>query len=277
MNIDNLIVGAGLNGSILAITEFLAGRTLRVLDPKHKASNTLLFPQVIEPVFSNIGKSPSFNIFKEEWIKKLNPIETHFNESYLTHKEIVYINSKSVPAEYIKKNIPELSNILNITGPFSTFPNATIIDSTTLIRNVKKELISHKNFILKKLEYKDLKITESRIQWKSAHAQAIHFVHGEKNTTNPHINLVKDYFPVKISTIEWDDFPRQYLVILNDDTLIIPHKNILYLLEHQDSFVYEDQIVRLDSINIRIPNPLNALSEVHTLVRKTNTGQDLHD
>lgn len=277
MNIDNLIVGAGLDGSILSITELLAGRTLRVLDNKHKASNTILFPQVIEPVFTKIDKDLPFNKYKENWIAKLRPIETHFKESYLSHKEIVYINTKETVTNATSKAIPELSNLLAFEGPFQTFPNATIIDSTQLIRDVKKELLAHKTFILKKLEYKDLKITDSRIQWKSAHAQRIHFAHGEKNINNPHIQFEQTYFPVKISTIEWDNFPKQYLVILNDDTLIIPHKNTLYLVEHQDTFAYEDKIRRLDTVSIRIPNPLNALSEVHTLARKTDTAQDLPD
>lgn len=203
-NVDLIIVGQGLAGSVLSLKLIEHGYSVKVIDKPELSSCSKVAAGIWNPVvFKRLTKSWMIDELLPELLKFYTHQETLFNASLITEREIIKLFSEQQEVDlWKKKAVSELSSYLdktiyhdNLKGiknsslGYSKVKQAGNLDVKWFLQLTQKYLHERECFINEKFSYNDLKISEI-IEYKNIKAKYIVFAEGYLIKNNPYFNYV---------------------------------------------------------------------------------------
>jgi len=237
-NVDFLIVGQGIAGSLLAWHLLRLGASIIVIDDNHAGAASLVAAGIINPI-SGIRMVPSweFNRFYPEACNTYRQLESDLGTQYYNEMSLIRFIQSNAEAErfnsrkdssefaqFLKKvNKPGLKPeiIHDPLGSFTLSP-AAYINIPRLVIDLGKYLDQKKSRLTTRFQYDDLKIESDKVIWKDWIAKRIIFCEGYRGRENPWFKSLP-FKPAKgeVLTLETDTplFPR---TILNGGKWLLP-------------------------------------------------------
>ena len=196
-NIDYLIVGQGLAGSLLSYKLLSGGASIMVFDSKHHQSATRVAAGIINPITGH-----RWNL-TQDFFKHLSTARTLYTEieSSLNCKLFSAIPQSRLiknkgQAEFFQKrlNQPDYQALLELSCEpcfvDAGFASAAVaqsyrVDSRALIEKTANYLNSQHSLCHEKFDYTELKVFEGGIRYKKYRAKKIIFCEGFQALSNP--------------------------------------------------------------------------------------------
>ena len=227
--IDVLIVGQGLTGSLLALRLINLGYSVLVVDDGHRSSSSKIAAGMMNPV-SGLRLSRLWSSFKDKeyvldtYSNLEKVLDTAFIESLMLlrflSKELEMknfekrLNDSSYKADLISS--PDLSAIQALCDvglkQFLT-PEVYRMDVPVFLSAAKQFLLSRNSFVEQPFNYDDLIVGSQQMTWNSQLFSRVVFCEGAKGEFNP-------FF----SDLDWDN---SYGDVLQVSTEYLPPKTIL--------------------------------------------------
>lgn len=198
--VDYIIVGQGLAGTVLAQTLLEKGRSVIVIDDKDLSKASRVAAGLYNPVvFKRLVKS----WMADELIEFMNvfypELEKHLNAKFYHKKQIVKLfaeenerefwlkKSKEEIGKYLNKNIQEnfLSDIVYSPLGASEVINAGNLDTVKFLDTFRNYFSNKKILLEEKFEYDEMVISDDSVGYKDLQAKKIIFCEGYKSIENP--------------------------------------------------------------------------------------------
>jgi glycine/D-amino acid oxidase-like deaminating enzyme len=217
-NVDFIVVGQGLAGSVLSLKLIDAGYTVMVIDKPELSSCSKIAAGIWNPiVFKRLTKSWMIDELLPELLSFYKNAETQFNTPLVTERHIVKLFSEQQEVDlWKKKSTGELENYLdktvylenNFEGiKISAFGYSKVLKSGNLdvkafLKATQLFLIERQSMLVEEFNHQDLTITET-ISYKNITTKNIVFAEGYLIKNNPYFNYVP-FKPAKgeVLTIE---------------------------------------------------------------------------
>ena len=197
--IDALIIGQGLAGSLLAWTLIQKGQSAFILDDDHRSSSSMVAAGIINPVAGKRFKPiENFSSLFDTAQNLYQDLEDFFSVQF--HRKLPQFRSFQNEEEQVfwKKRISEKESQNFFTPEVSSHPKlypqklgGTQIESTfqvsvpTLLQKIRKYLQSKQAYQKASLDYSEIKISSEHILWKNIQAKRVVFCQGYQNINNP--------------------------------------------------------------------------------------------
>lgn len=196
--VDFLIVGQGLAGSILALNLQQRGKSVLVIDNDHYGSASQVAAGLINPVTGH--RLNLTDNFEQYW-----PVANDFYQSFAkttgksVHRDVTQYRRIKHPGQvtYLDKRLQqaEYQSLLSkhSDSPFvATEPHSCIqvhqtsaVDTPTLLSQIKSMLVDENAYSPAKLNYHDLSATSQGITVQGVQASTIIFCEGYQAIENP--------------------------------------------------------------------------------------------
>ncbi len=242
INVDVIVVGQGLAGSVLSLKLKEQGYTIAVIDQPELSACSKVAAGIWNPVvFKRLTKSWMIDELLPELLRFYRQQEKLFNASLITEREIVKIFSEQQEIDLWKKKAEgELKNYLDeaiytdeITGikksplGYSKVLRAGNLDVKLFLQLTQEYLKD--GFINEEFNYKDLRISET-IDYKNIKAKHIVFADGYLMKHNPYFNYVP-FKPAKgeVLTVGSEDLDIGSNII-NKNAFLMQLENGIYKL-----------------------------------------------
>ncbi|MBK7668530.1 MAG: FAD-binding oxidoreductase [Sphingobacteriaceae bacterium] len=217
-NVDFIVVGQGLAGSVLSLKLIDAGYTVMVIDKPELSSCSRIAAGIWNPiVFKRLTKSWMIDELLPELLSFYKNAETQFHIPLITERHIVKLFSEQQEADlWKKKATSEVENYLDKTVyhdndfagiKISAFGYSKVLksgnlDVKTFLKATQLFLIERQSMLSEEFNHQDLNITET-ISYKNITAKKIVFTEGFLIKNNPYFNYVP-FKPAKgeVLTIE---------------------------------------------------------------------------
>jgi glycine oxidase len=240
--LDFIIVGQGIAGSVLALSLIKAGYRICVIDKQNLSLSSRIAAGIWNPVvFKRLAKSwladdvvPELIRFYEYFEKERNATFVHrrfilkpFSEE---QEKTLWLNKAKSENEFLDKSIYENFKVTDTYSikSYSKVLQAGNIDVATFLDATKNYLYKHHQLIEESFDHHDLKQTENGVEYKSVSAKHIIFCEGHLISKNPYFNWIP-FKPAKgeVLTIVCHDL---YLdnSIFNKGFFIMPLGNNTY-------------------------------------------------
>jgi glycine oxidase len=253
---DYLIIGQGLAGSLLSHCLLKKGKSIAVLDNKHKGAASAVAAGVINPItgrrFVKSWRMDELLPFAVEMYAELSALT---GASYYHPKNVAWLfreleiennwMARSGDADledYISPNFDKHKYVPTfgaITGGVE-FQQAGRTDLALLIKSWKKHLQSQIHYLEAPFDYEQLVIGES-IVYQDIQADKIIFCEGAQAMQNPYFNYLP-FNPAKgeVLLIEIDDYPLQDKMV-KDGVFIVPLEDGRYWVGSSYNRHYEHE------------------------------------
>ena len=237
--VDYIIVGQGLAGSTLAYTLMNNGQRVLVIDEEKEFTSSKIAAGLCNPiVFKRLTKSwmvedvLDFSKAFYQDQEELFGAELYFDLPIYK----LFVNEEEQKFWKQKSNEPELFDWLN---PRSEYPfneemlanpygAAHVLKSGFLVTSkwlslFKEYLIKEESFINSKINYDDIELLDTGINWKGYHAKKIIFCEGYQTINNPFF----DWLPFKLTkgemlTVKFENLELN--AAINKGVFILPYK-----------------------------------------------------
>lgn len=236
-NIDYLIIGQGLAGSILGYKLHAQGATVKIIDNRNKSSSSAVAAGLIDPItgkrFALSWKIDTLRPYADDFYRDL---ERTFKTQFLHHKmsvrlfksdeEIALYEQKKEEdgfKKYLHKFIPADPESPHFQNPFGGVQiNHTSYLNIPLLLYTLRKYFERENLIVStKCEQKDLQITSECVKWKSIEAKKIIFCDGFKASQNPYFKwLPWRHAKGEILTLDIPKMPRDRILHANGHWLL---------------------------------------------------------
>lgn len=242
--IDFLIIGQGIAGTILSYQLINKGYKVLVIDDHHQTSSTLVAAGLINPLvlkrLTKTWRAEEFILFNEQFYAEL---EEATDSSFVIDKTIIKLISSTDEKEFWKKRsqvegvsdyitdqLEDLSkyNFLHK----NTFTGGLVkktgwIDTQVLLESYRNLLIKKDALISETVDYNQLHVSETDIEYKNIKAKNVIFCDGFQSSNNPYF----DWIPLssvkgELLIIESDELNDDY--IFNKKIFILPIGNQKY-------------------------------------------------
>ena len=202
--VDFIIVGQGLAGSVLALSLINEGFTVCVIDKTELSSCSKIAAGIWNPVvFKRLTKSwladeivPELIRFYEAVEKKLQisfVTKRHILKAFTEDQEKVFWRKKAeTDNEFLDKRIYDNLKINeNYTlKSYSKVLNAGNIDVPLFLQATKNDIAKYQIFIDEQFDYEALSETTNGVNYKSVVASKIIFCEGHLISKNPYFNWI---------------------------------------------------------------------------------------
>ena len=244
-DLDFIIVGQGIAGSVLALSLIKAGYKIHVINKPQLSTSSKIAAGIWNPiVFKRLTKSwladdliPELLNFYEYCEKSLNTTLIHkrsiikpFTEE---QEKILWLKKANNPENknsFLDKQIYENLHLDEkyITKSYSKVIQAGNLDVEHFLESTKNYLDNNTSYIEEEFDYAQLIITSQAVIYKTIIAKNIIFCDGHLITKNPYFNWIP-MKPAKgeILTIHCPNLNLQN-DIFNKGFFIMPLKNDLY-------------------------------------------------
>lgn len=244
-NVDFIVVGQGLAGSVLSLKLIDAGYTVMVIDKPELSSCSKIAAGIWNPiVFKRLTKSWMIDELLPELLTFYKQTELKFNTPLITERHIVKLFSEQQEADLWKKKANnELENYLDKTiyhnNDFVGIKNSSFgyskvlksgnLDVKAFLKATQLFLIDNQSMMVGEFHYKDLNINET-ISYKNVSAKNIVFAEGYLIKSNPYFNYVP-FKPAKgeVLTIETKNV-NIGTNIINKNAFLMQLENCTYKL-----------------------------------------------
>lgn len=236
--LDYIIVGQGLAGSVLAYQLMEAGKKIVVIDENH--------PQTSSKVAAGLCNPVVFKRLTKSWlVESVLPIAVNFyrNQEQLLgnhfYQEMpiykLFVHEKESSFWKQKSNEPELFDWISdknekpfdenfIAMPYgaSKVLQSGFLRTKKWLETFQNHLIKNNAFVESTFDYTDLKIEASTVSWKNFKAKGIIFCEGYKNSFNPYFK----YLPFKLTKGEVLSVDFENLTLeaaINKGVFVLPY------------------------------------------------------
>lgn len=251
MQVDYIVIGIGLAGISFCEQLKANNKTFVVFDNESQQSSTVaggLYNPVVLKRFTSVWKSkeqlelalPMYKRIEDTLDIKLDykiPVWRKF-ASLEEQNDWFTASDKPKLSEFLSTSIIKNQN-KSIDAPigFGEVMQTGRIDVKCLIENYKSDLITKNAFYNEAFAYKDLKIEERSIQYKSINAKRIVFAEGFGVVKNPFFNNLP-LVPTKgeLLVIQAPDLNIDY--VLKAGVFLIPLEGDLYIVGA--TYVWDD-------------------------------------
>ncbi len=237
-NVDFLIVGQGIAGSLLAWQLLRLGASVIVIDDNHVGAASLVAAGIINPISGKrMVPSWEFNRFYPEAYNTYRQLESDLGDPYFNEMSIIRLIQSSAEAkrfnsckdrlefaQFLKKvNKPGLKPeiIHDPLGSFTLSP-AAYVNIPRLVIDLGEYLDRKKSRLTTRFQYDDLKLESDKVIWKDWIAKRIIFCEGYRGRENPWFKSLP-FKPAKgeVLTLETDT-PLLPRTILNGGKWLLP-------------------------------------------------------
>lgn len=245
-NVNYIIVGQGLAGTVLGHTLLKHNKTIAVVDTPHLSKASKVAAGLYNPVvFKRLVKSwladellHYMDVFYPEMEQLLNTkfyfkkqIVKPFSEE---HEKILWLKkSKEEIGKYLSKEIEYkfLNDVIHNPLGTAEVVNAGNINPTLFIE-ASRNYFTEKNILIEEeFDYNNLQIEKNAVQYKNVRAEKIIFCEGYKATANPYF----DWLPFKLTkgetlTVRIPQLYEQCIEtkVINKGVFILPLGNSVY-------------------------------------------------
>ena len=200
MNVDYLIIGQGLAGSLLGYRLIQAGRRIVIIDPA-KENASRIAGGLINPVTGmRFVKNPNAEVCLSHAKRLYQALESTFNTPFFLEKKLLrfFKNAEEKAAFNKRKSDPAYQPFFNhatqdntqladFTCPFGAIEQRQTghVLTARLLVQLQQFFISHNSYQKTQLHYSDLIVENDAIQWRNISAQNIIFCEGYHGAQNP--------------------------------------------------------------------------------------------
>jgi len=237
-DVDYIIVGQGLAGSVLAYSLMQKNQKVLVVDEEAKSSSSKVAAGLCNPVvFKRLTKS---------WmIDEVLPVAKAFyqNQEQLLNEQFyfdvplykLFVDEKEQQFWKQKSNEPHLFDWINdkIEFPFDTtlmnYPfgasktlQSGFLKTASWLNQFKNYLIKQDAYLNQKFDYSDIKFKENEVDWKGYSAKKIIFCEGYQSVKNPYF----DWLPFKLTkgevlTVQFKNLELKHAI--NKGVFVLPY------------------------------------------------------
>lgn len=240
--LDFMIVGQGLAGSILALSLIKSGKSVCVIDKSNLSSSSRIAAGIWNPVvFKRLAKSWLADELVPELINFYEYFEKEFQQTFLTKRAILKGFTEEQEKIFWQKKAESDNEFLDtcIYEDFKLEDNYTIksyskvlqagnIDVQVFLEETKKYISANQHFIEEEFDFNRLIQTEDGIEYNDVLAKQIIFCEGYLISKNPLFNWIP-FKPAKgeVLTISCDGL-HLGSSIFNKGFFIMPLGNNTY-------------------------------------------------
>ncbi|AFK03735.1 FAD dependent oxidoreductase [Emticicia oligotrophica DSM 17448] len=215
-NLDYIIVGQGIAGSILAYKLMKANKKVLIFNDETLPTSSSVAGGIFNPITGkNLDKTwlaDTIFPFQREFYTSL---EKEFKSNFFHETNLFRPFANEQQRKHFLRLTDEydLGNYLRIVQPnpslFSAINNelgglyttsAGWVDVSLMLSNFKVFFQTNENYQAEKLDFSELKISESHISYKNIQAKRIIFCEGYYSTQNPYFNWIP-FNPAKGETL----------------------------------------------------------------------------
>lgn len=236
--LDYIIVGQGLAGSVLAYQLMEAGKKIVVIDEN--------YPQTSSKVAAGLCNPVVFKRLTKSWlVESVLPIAVNFyrNQEQLLSNHFyqempiykLFVDEKESSFWKQKSNEPELFDWISdknekpfdenfIAMPFgaSKVLQSGFLRTKKWLQAFQEYLIKNNAFVESTFDYADLKIEENSVYWKNFKAKGIIFCEGYKNSFNPYFkNLPFKLTKGEVLSVDFENLTLE--AAINKGVFVLPY------------------------------------------------------
>lgn len=206
-DIDFIIIGQGIAGSVLALSLIKAGYIIYVINQPQLSSSSKIAAGIWNPiVFKRLTKSwladnliPELLSFYEDWEKELNTTLIHkrsiikpFTEDQEKTLWLKKANDNELTNLFLDKHVYENLQIDEqyVVKSYSKVLQAGNLDVVTFLESTKKYLENKQSYLEEEFDYNKLNVTSEKIIYNKISATHIIFCDGHLITKNPYFNWI---------------------------------------------------------------------------------------
>ena len=236
--IDYIIVGQGLAGSVLAFQLMEEDKKIVVIDENHSQTSSKIAAGLCNPVvFKRLTKSWLVECVLPLAVNFYRKQEQLLNNNFYQKVPIykLFVGEKESSFWKQKSNEPELFDWINdknekpfdekyIAMPYgaSKVLQSGFLRTKKWLQAFQEYLIKNNAFVESTFDYADLKIEASTVYWKNFKAKGIIFCEGYKNIHNPYFK----HLPFKLTKGEVLSVDLENLTLesaINKGVFVLPY------------------------------------------------------
>jgi len=241
--VNYIIVGQGLTGTLLAHFLLQAGKTIHIFDNHHQGSSSQVAAGIINPVTGRrVVKSWMIDTLIPHAQSTYQSIEKHLGIHFFYEKNIVRaLFSKQEEDLWLEKTAhPSVEKYIleaNDLGEFQTkvqegyavgeIQKTAQVDMPLLLENYRNYFLQKENITLEKFDYQAVKFEQDFVIYKNIKAEKIIFCEGQQGRFNPFFD--KKGFEVAKGEVLLVKIPNaNFQKILKHKLFIVPLRDELY-------------------------------------------------
>ncbi len=202
--LDFIIVGQGIAGSVLALSLIKSGYSVCVIDKQDLSLSSRIAAGIWNPVvFKRLTKSWLADDLVSELIRFYEFFEKEMNVSFINRRYILkpfseeqektfWLKKAELDNKFLDKSIYEdfqLTDSYNIKS-YSKVMQAGNIDLPMFLETTKKYISQYHQLIEESFDHHNLKRTEDGVTYQSVIAKNIIFCEGHLISKNPYFNWI---------------------------------------------------------------------------------------
>jgi glycine oxidase len=199
--VDYLIIGQGLAGSLLAYRLLELGKTVHLFDNQHKGASSAIAAGIINPItgrrFAKSWRIDEFLPFSKAYYQK---IEQQFSINIFHDRSVLRFlqGNKDINdwhgrsswdgfGEYMKelKNMEELADLFHLPFGIGEINPAAQVDLPVLIKTFQKYFQEKEIISLQSIGYQDIEFSETACGFENISATKVIFCEGHQARFNP--------------------------------------------------------------------------------------------
>ncbi|HET6244399.1 MAG: FAD-binding oxidoreductase [Bacteroidetes bacterium] len=241
MDVDYLIVGQGIAGSLLAEELIKRNKKIIVIDNNHQSSSSLVAAGLYNPVvFKRFTKSwmadelIPFAIETYTHLEEKLKVKFHFQKNiikvFASDDEFNLWEKRRLENHFMLsaiKHNKELENSIHAPWGTGEVSHAGNVNLPLLLSSFNNYLKKENLLINEKLNYKDIIFENNGITWKNIKAEKIIFCEGHKAINNPYFS----WLPFKLTKgellkVEINELKSEK--VINKGVFILPAEKSIY-------------------------------------------------
>lgn len=241
--VDYIIVGQGIAGTLLAYQLLIKGKSILVVDRGYEKSSSYVAAGLMNPtVLKRITKTwraEEFTAYNRSFYESLNTFlkgiyyqELPFSKLITSSDEKDFWSHRYEQEDlkkYIEKELSQADNLKQFTSPFleGKVKKTAWLNIKPLLKDFRSLLIYKNNLLAEDFDFSKLTFLKATVSYKQFEAKKIIFCEGAKISENPYFN----YLPMVLNkgeliTIRSTSFKSEK--ILNKKVFILPIKENIY-------------------------------------------------
>jgi glycine/D-amino acid oxidase-like deaminating enzyme len=257
MQVDFLIIGQGLSGSLLAWSLMKAGYSVHIVDNNHAHSSSIVAAGLINPLAGKrLLKPDDCDHYLEHLHATYAEFKKHFSQQFYFPVEMLRFMKEASQQDFLKKRqsdpaysdlITEVFSADKDTDPFVNHFGGCIqqhtgyLDIPSLLTSLNQFFHDKKMMEQNRVDYDEIKLEDHLIKYKRLKASFCIFCEGYQATANPWFNWLP-FQPAKgeILTIESDQLHTKK--IINNSNWLIPIGKNQFRTGSTNSWKFTDDV-----------------------------------
>lgn len=235
--VDFLIIGQGLAGSILAFELIARGRRVMVVDNEHKGSASQVAAGIINPITGHrLNLTDGFVDYCARATKFYSDFESALGVNVVKSVDQTRLVKNPGQANYLSKRLEqeEYRSFLEqntSTNLFSSSEHGTakikqtlVVDTKRLLQATKDWLTKQSSYLSASVDYTQMVFTTDGVKYNNVTASRVIFCEGYQAINNPWLNQLP--FKLAKGEILTVETPVETRLMLSWGNWLIPHKNM---------------------------------------------------